>query len=325
MEETKMAALENVKTSAGGFELSFELKNVPVSFANAIRRITISGIPTVVIQDVSILENTSQMPHEMLKHRVEMLPINVTPDDASTIRDAKIELRIPASKDPKIVTTDDFTIESGREKILMRDRDLNTPFLFLKLKAGETIHIRGRLGINTDSASQVCTSTMSYHVDKDAALEARKKFIEEGNDPRHFDNFLYQRYYSKTAAGRPNWFDMSIESVGVLTSVNILKMAMVILRKRLNDYMKDAIENIKRESDEGSYSISLEQGGHTLGYLLQEVIYSDENVNFVSYDIPHPLKNTMIIRFNTKKAPESILRLAKETIEEYCSVVEKGL
>lgn len=320
-----MSSLENLKIALRGFELSFELKNVPVSFANALRRITISGVPTVVIQDVQILENTSQMPHEMLKHRIEMLPVNVTPDDASTIRDAKIELRIPAVKEPKRVTTDDFSIESGRDKLLMRDRDLDTPFTIVKLKTGESVHIRARLGINTDSASQVCTSTMSYHTDTEAAMEARKKFIEEGNDPRHFDNFLYQRYYSKNAAGRPNWFDIKIESVGVLTSVNILKMALAILRKRLNEYMKDAIENIKREADEGSYSISLEQGGHTLGYLLQEVMYSDQNVNFVAYDIPHPLKNTMVIRFNTKKSPESILRFAKETIEEYCSVVEKGL
>lgn len=320
-----MASVENIKTGLGGFELSFELKNVPVSFVNALRRLTISGIPTVVIRDVQILENTSQMPHEMLKHRVEMLPVNITPDDATTIRDAKIELRIPAVKEPKIVTTDDFTIESGREKLLMRDRDIDAPFLFLKLKTGESVHIRALLGLESENASQVCTTSYSFHVDKDAALEARKKFVEEGNDPRHFDNFLYQRYFSKTPEGRPNWFDMHIESVGVLTCKNIAKMAIAILRKRLADYMKEALENIKRESDEGSYTISIDQGGHTLGYLLQEVLYSDENVNFVAYDIPHPLKNTMVLRMNTKKTPESVLRLAKETIEEYCSVVEKAL
>ena len=325
MEKPNMATLENLKTGLKGFELSFELKNVPVSFVNALRRITISGVPTVVIRDVQILENTSQMPHEMLKHRVEMLPVNITPDDAATIRDAKIELRIPAVKEPRIVTTDDFTIESGREKLLMRDRDIDTPFLFLKLKAGESIHIRARLGIESENASQVCTASFRYHIDEEAAKEARKKFVDEGNDPRHFDNFLYQRYYSQNEAGRPNWFDFHIESVGVLTSINILKMTLAILRKRLNEYMKDALENIKREGDENSYSISLDQGGHTLGYLLQEVLYSDENINFVSYDIPHPLKSTMVIRMNTKKTPESVLRLAKETIEEYCSVVEKAL
>ena len=78
--------MENMKISNRGFELSCELKNVPVAFVNAIRRILLSAIPTVVIRDIQILDNTTQMPHEMLKHRVEMLPINVSPDDATTER-----------------------------------------------------------------------------------------------------------------------------------------------------------------------------------------------------------------------------------------------
>ena len=110
-----------------------------------------------------------------------------------------------------------------------------------------------------------------------------------------------------------------------MKSKDIMKLAIGILRKKLNDYMKEALENIKREQDSNSYSITLEQGGHTLGALLQEVIYNDKNINFVSYDISHPLRNTMILRFNTSKSPESILRTARETIEEYCAVVEKGL
>jgi DNA-directed RNA polymerase subunit L len=118
---------------------------------------------------------------------------------------------------------------------------------------------------------------------------------------------------------------LSVESVGVLQSKDILKMAISILNKRVNEYFKEASENIQKESDEGTYSISLDKGGHTIGYLMQEVMYHDANVNFVSYDIPHPLLKTMVLRFSSTKKPESILKLAKDTIEEYCSVVEKGL
>jgi hypothetical protein len=50
-------------------------------------------------------------------------------------------------------------------------------------------------------------------------------------------------------------------------------------------------------------------------------VYADE-VEFVSYDIPHPLKNMMVIRFNTKKTPEAILTKAKKTIEDYCLLIE---
>ncbi|NBU72679.1 MAG: hypothetical protein EBS53_14760 [Bacteroidetes bacterium] len=86
-----------------------------------------------------------------------------------------------------------------------------------------------------------------------------------------------------------------------------------------------ALDNIQKEADEGTYNVTLEKGGHTIGYLMQEVIYSDSNVNFVAYDIPHPLRNTMVLRFNTSKKPESILKTAKDVIDEYCSVVENNL
>jgi DNA-directed RNA polymerase subunit L len=264
----------------------------------------------------------------MLKHRFEMLPVNVSPDDTATIREAMVELQIVANKEQKSVetiTTDNFAIHSAREKILMRDRDLDTPILFLRVRPGEAVHIRGKLAVENEGVSQVCTIATGWHVDPELAKANRKIWVEEGKDPREFDNFYIQRSYSVDSKGRPNWFDFKIESVGVLKAKDILSMAVSILRKRLDDYMKEAVTYIRREQDEGSYTISLQQGGHTLGALLGEVIYSDQNTNFASYDIPHPLKPDMVIQMNTTKQPESILKTAREAIEEYCSVVEKGL
>jgi len=328
MADSKMAAIESVKTSNRGFELSFHLRNFPVPFVNALRRIALANIPTVVLRDVQILDNTTQLPHEMLKHRFEMLPVNVSPDDTATIREALVELQIVANKEQsktETITTDNFMITSPREKILMRDRDLDTPILFLRVRPGEGVHVRGKLAVETEGVSQVCNCTTGWHIDPELAKANRKIWVEQGKDPREFDNFYVQRSYSIDDKGRPNWFDFKIESVGVLEAKDILKIALGILRKRLDDYMKEAVNHIRREQDDGSYSLSLEQGGHTLGALLQEVIYSDQNVGFVSYDIPHPLKKEMVIHFNTPKQPEAILKTAREVIEEYCSVVEKGL
>jgi DNA-directed RNA polymerase subunit L len=207
----------------------------------------------------------------------------------------------------------------------MKDRDLHTPLLFLKVRKGEAVHIEGRLALENDQVSQVCTATTRWHVDPELAKQARELFVKEGNDVRIFDNSLVQRYYSRDENGRPNWIDLHIESVGILAAKDIFKMGVQILRKQLSEYISEAVENIQREADPGTYSITLQQGGHTIGYLMQEVIYGDRNINFVSYDIPHPLRKDMILRFNTASKPESILTTAKDIIEEYCSVVEKGL
>ena len=320
-----MASVENVRASNREFQLACEVRNVPVAFMNALRRVLLADIPTVVLRDVEILENTTQMPHEMLKHRFEQLPINVHPGDAGTIRDAKVELRLVPDKEFRTITTDDFVVESGRETILMRDRDLDTPLLFLYVRSGEAVHIRGRLQVDTVHASQVCTATTAWHVDPELAKTDRKAWVEAGKDPREFDNFYIQRSYSRDASGRPNWFDLSVESVGVLKAREILKMALQRLRRQVDTYMTEAAESIRREQDEGSYTISLEQGGHTIGALLQEVLYSDKNVTFASYDVPHPLRSTMIVRIHTKKTPESVLFTARGSIEEYCAVLEKSL
>ena len=328
MEQEKMSSsiVENVKTSNRGYQLSCEVRNVPVSFMNAVRRVLLANIPTVVIRDVEILENTSQMPYEMLKHRVEMLPVNVSPNDVMTIRDAKIELRVGPEKTARTITTDDFVVESGREHILMRDRDLDSPLLFLHLRPNESVHIRGRLAVERMNVSQVCTASTSWKVDEDLAKTNKKKFVEEGGDPRTFDNFYVQRSFHRDEKGRPNWFELSVESVGVLQAREILKMALPILRQNIDEFINEALENIQRDQD--SFSVTVERSGHwkhSLGYMFQEAMYSDQNVGFVGYDIPHPLRDTMVIRFTTKKTPESVLKTARDTIEEYCSVLEKAV
>jgi DNA-directed RNA polymerase subunit L/DNA-directed RNA polymerase alpha subunit len=323
-----MATIENIRAANKGFELFCELKNFPVSFVNGLRRVLIGNLPTVVIRDVQILENTTQLPHEMLKHRVEMLPVNVNPSDASTIKDAKIELRILPNKEKdevRTITTDDFVVESGREGLLMKDRDLGEPIIFLRVRKGESVHIKARLSLENEQVSQVCTATTGWHIDPELAAAARKEFVEQGNDPRVFDNSIVQRYYSRSESGRPNWIDLSIESVGVLQANDLLKMAVSVMRKKIDEYVKEALENIQRESDPGTYNVTLEGYGHTEGTLMQEVIYSDSNVNFVSYDVPHPLKKTLVVRFNTSRSAESILKTAKELIHEYCLVVENNL
>ena len=326
MEQVKMPEIKNVRTSNNGRDLTAELVEFPVGFVNAIRRILLSGIPTVVVRDVKILDNTTQLPHEMLKHRMEMLPINVTPSESHIIKDAKIELRIPTNKESKVVTTDDFSVE-GREGILMKDPEFGKPCLFLKIRPNETVHITARLAVESEGVSQVETASTSWHIDPQMAKDQRKKYIEDNKEDkdaaRYFDNFLVSRCYSRDERGRPNWFDLQIKSVGVLSARELLKMAVQILRQRIEEYVALALKNIKHEKDEGTYNIALGIGGHTVGVMMQEVIYHDD-VQFVSYDIPHPLKPEMVLRFNTKKTPQKILESAKKTIDEYCSVIENN-
>jgi DNA-directed RNA polymerase subunit L len=294
--------------------MKFELRNVPVQFANAIRRMLLNETPTVEITDVQILENTTLMPHEVMKHRVEMLPVNVRPSEEDVIRNAKILLRMPPTEESRMVTTDDFVVESTRSDILMRDVDLNTPMFFLKLKKGETVHLTGRLKVNP-SSSQVCVATYSYHVDEEKAKVDSEKY----EDKRLFENFHKQLSFHVGENGRPDWFDFTVESIGVIPPKELVVGCLNMLERRADAWLKTANESIVRESEPNVFRITSTVEGHTLGALLQIVIYEMGLCSFVSYDVPHPLRKEMNLRFRSiEQPPEKILGAAVAKITELC-------
>jgi DNA-directed RNA polymerase subunit L len=303
--------------------MTSEFRNFPLTFVNGVRRVMLSEIPTVVVRDVQILENTTQMPHEMLKHRMEVLPIDVLHTDSTIIRDANIRLRLHPQPEDTVVTTDDFVIESGRDNVIMRDRDLKTPLLFLRVRKGEQVYVKAKLAV--EKGSQVCTASMAYHVDPERAEKDKVKYVEGGGDPRVFDNFYIQKSYSIDEIGRPNWIDVSVETVGVLPPKDIMKLAVTELKQQVDSWVNNALEKIAHEPEKNVYNVKLDQGGHTVGALVQEVMYHSKDVNFVSYDIPHPMKPTMVVRWCSEKKPETFLKEVQTTIHEYCDIVEKGL
>ncbi|MHA1604883.1 MAG: DNA-directed RNA polymerase subunit D [Candidatus Freyarchaeota archaeon] len=55
--------------------LKFMLEDVDVAFANALRRIILAEVPTMAIEEVIIIENTSPLFDEILAHRLGLIPL----------------------------------------------------------------------------------------------------------------------------------------------------------------------------------------------------------------------------------------------------------
>jgi len=315
--------MENPKITLDGYRLDFQLKNVPVAFVNAIRRILLAEIPTVMVRNVNILENSSQLIHEMLRHRVEMLPIDVRPEELDVIRDTKISLRVMPGVEQTLMSTD-FTVQGPRSNIILKDRDLGTPLYFLKLNAGESVWVEATLGTDPRGASQVCVASYAYHVDPTLAKLQRDRVIAENTDLAAFDNHDIQRCWSRDTTGRPNWFDFSIESIGVLKASDLLKRAAEILKGKIQDLAK--VELIKE--DDGSHGIVMPSESHTLGALVQSILYSagpPKLVDDVRFTVGHPLQPTMHVRFWSSTPPKDVLAACVKEALALCESILRSV
>ena len=315
-----MATLTNLRFSQNNFRLTCEFVKVPIPFVNALRRILLAEIPTVVVRDVVIRENTSQMIHEMLKHRVEMLPIAVTGTEGDVIRDTKLTLRFSASPEAREITSDDFVVAGPRSNIILRDRDLDTPLYFLSLKPNEALHIECGLGLAVTGASQVCVSTFRNHIDEERAKIDRDSFIlsRSGEDVRIFDNHLIQRSYARDEQERPNHFDFTVESIGVQPAKQLLRLAAEVLKKKVLEFVKLPVS----KDESGAYLVETTTEGHTIGALAQAILYEAPGlVDFVSYRIDHPLTAKLVLQFRTKGKPEAVLERFRVEAEALCETV----
>jgi DNA-directed RNA polymerases I and III subunit RPAC1 len=91
-------------------ELVFELVGLDAPIANAIRRILIAEVPTIAIETVSVHDNSSIVPDEMLAHRLGLVPLAVDPrrfdmrqakDEPTTAKNTlKLRLKARCDKNP---------------------------------------------------------------------------------------------------------------------------------------------------------------------------------------------------------------------------------
>ena len=310
--------MENVTVTLGGYRLQGEIREVPVAFVNSLRRTVMSDIPVVTVSNVQILDNKSKMTHEMLRHRMEMLPINIKPEDAAAIRDTTLELRFLPAPEARTVTTDDIVVNGPRKDAILRDRDLNTPLLFMYLDPNESVHIRATLSVQPRGRSHTCVAVHSYHVDPEQAATDEELYVQNGGDPRVFKNFYIQRSYARDAeTKRPNHFDFVVESIGVIDAPELVKRAATILKAKMEDFAALPI----LRGDKGQYSVeSPDLDSHTIGNLAQILIYNAGLADIVQNEMPHPLKPMLKLHFNVKSgiAPEAVINRCKEEAVALC-------
>ncbi|KAG0442252.1 DNA-directed RNA polymerase II subunit rpb3 [Dictyocoela muelleri] len=149
--------------------LEFDIKNAPISFLNAIRRILINEIPTIAIDKVIIYENSGVMSDESLCHRIGLVPIIIDKDEYMNIDENvdlsgfKFYLNVENKrKDICEVMSDDLKI-SGNNIFI---KDIVPGILITKLAPGQEIRLEAIVKVGTGKMhtkwSPVCPASYKF-------------------------------------------------------------------------------------------------------------------------------------------------------------------
>jgi DNA-directed RNA polymerase subunit L len=294
--------------------LSFTLSGVNVSLANAVRRIIISEIPTVVFRTtpyeknhVNITVNTTRMNNEILKQRISCIPIYVNDDIDFPIEDYLIEvdkknetdnIQYVSTKDFRVknIKTNTYVDEKQRDQIFPPDQLTGDYILLARLRPKisengvEQLTFTATLDYGTakeDGAFNV-TSTCSYSAAQDSSEKVRSKWneksaaMEKEGSTKDEIKMAEKDWYLLEAKRiiKDDEFNFIVESVGQYDNMSIVYKAIRIMIKKL-EKLKTDLENkgnamIKKSSSTipNCYDIILENEDYTLGKVIEYIVYN---------------------------------------------------
>jgi len=345
--------------------LTFKLSGVDTSLANAIRRIILSEIPTPVFRTsgenkkVSWLINTTRMNNELIGQRLSCVPIHIKDTDFPI---ETILVEVNKKNDSDIidyVTTGDFKIkdiktdkyltEAATRKIFPPNR-LTGDFIDLcRLRprisddiAGEHLKFTCLLDIGTaqqDNAFNVA-ATCSYGFTLDDVkikklLNEKKTELSKTEMTKEDIEFSLKDWMLLEAKRNfiQNSFDFVIETVGPFSNSSIVYKACDIMINKLRKF-QNTMNNqqdlifISNTTIVNGYDVTIPNEGHTLGKVIEYVLYSKYYGNVLTYcgfQKPHPHIDICKIRLGFKEPIEisNIVTYLIDVAEDSIKVYEK--
>jgi DNA-directed RNA polymerase subunit D len=212
----------------------------------------------------------------------------------------------------------------------------------------EEIHIEAKatVGMGRENARFIPTAQCAYAYTRDKDVTKVKETFEKwlvnakdidpasleqdqarkGELVREFNTLEINRCYLKDDNGEPYSFDFTVESVGVLHPAFIVGRACQKGAELCKAYAEDTLgADVTVQPTEGQlvgFDFFFQHQDHTLGHLLQAWIdkhmIDRGDITFVGYDIPHPLRDEMVLRIGVKDGKEETARAALKAAASSC-------
>ena len=215
-----MDALNTIKIlERDNNHIVIEFNDIPRQYVNALRRLSISQVPTFAIDDVVILENSSVMHDEAIAHRLGLIPLRtdlerfVMPDVCdckSTLGCSKcrvlLVLDTESQDKTKVITSADLVSEDEVVK------PVNNEIPIVSLAPGQKLKFEAyaRLGTGKNHAKWQPTSVA---VVKDSKKEEDSILVIESNGSLTPEEIVLEA--AKILGSKINEFDSVIQSLSV--------------------------------------------------------------------------------------------------------------
>lgn len=225
-------------------EIDFVARGLTPAFANGIRRAIIADVPTLSIDTVRVIENSSVLFDEVIGLRLGLIPLT-TPDDYRAGEHVTLSLDVdgPATAYSGDIETNDELVEPA---------DKNIPIIELKDDQRLAFEAEATIGYGRDHAKHQGGISVGYrhlqtvkvgdeldeYADRD--LQIVRGVIEDDGElirTEEFDNDLTNRYPDRevTVEDIPNAFVFHVESDGSLPVTELVTNAVTTVYDRAEE------------------------------------------------------------------------------------------
>ncbi|KAF2497838.1 insert subdomain of RNA polymerase alpha subunit [Lophium mytilinum] len=251
--------------NADSTRANFLIQNFDLATANSLRRVMLAEVPTIAIDVVEVLDNTSVLADEFICHRLGLIPLNSTNvDDLLASRDCDCDgyceqCSVVLTLDAKCTGNDvmkvyarDLVVSDGRpnEEIglpVITDPD-GFGSIIVKLRKGQSIKMKcvAKKGIAKEHAKWAPSAAIGFEYDPNNKLRHLDYWFEE--DPKkewpvneHNANIdgVPQEGEPFDYDAVPTRFFFDVETVGGLEPDQIVLQGIKVLQRKLAGIIGD--------------------------------------------------------------------------------------
>ena len=226
-------------------EARFLVRGITPAFANGIRRAMVADVPTLSIDTVRMVENSSVMFDEQIGHRLGMVPLSAPPDEFEVGESVTLGLDVsgPDTAYSGDLQSMDAMVEPAEE---------NVPII--ELKEGQRLEVEAEAVLDTGKSHakhQGGVAVGYRHLQTVDVVGDREEFADEEPNilrgvieedgqlvpTEEFDHDLTERYPGKDVEVRdvPNAFVFHVETDGSMSVEELVLAAVESLETRANE------------------------------------------------------------------------------------------